>query len=415
VRLWLAALGVICLAGVLTHTGSRNGFLASSRPVYSDYSGLADLPAEGYVSWLGSVPVLHDAESFIRLVALFLGQHGPEQTGFLDRRAGYAYLVALVVPWSGAYAGFLAANVLLWWASAAATFWLVRCRWGDTSLAWATSLLVAAGHGFVFMAGLPMSYVAAYAGMALLLALGERLEVFRAPRWSAWLVLGWGAGVASTIYFTHVPIAIFWWVYGLRRVPWRYLAGATALAFAISFSWEVVGTSLVGLAFLTDNTAQVGEAIGRWLANVEAPWSAMADYFRGSSIRGTLLGAFWYPWWLLAAVGFAASTRADREWALAVGIAGLVPALAILAMLPLPRIAYYMYPAVYVMAAKGALALGHLAARWFTGGAGVGASRPVALAVAAAALAGLCLASNVDLVGFELPNVWFHFSAGSRW
>jgi hypothetical protein len=150
---------VICLAEVLSHSGNRNGFLESSRPLYSSVSGRDLLPADGYVTWIGPVPVLQDAESFVKQGAFFLGQRGPHDTGFLDRRAAYAYLAALLIPWfrweGGTYAAFVALNAFFWWAAAAAMYWLVRRRWGDTPLALGASLLVATGNGMIFMAGLP--------------------------------------------------------------------------------------------------------------------------------------------------------------------------------------------------------------------------------------------------------------------
>ena len=42
VRLWLVALAFLCALELLTHTGARNGFLASSRP---EHSGFDPYPA----------------------------------------------------------------------------------------------------------------------------------------------------------------------------------------------------------------------------------------------------------------------------------------------------------------------------------------------------------------------------------
>ncbi|MDQ3703499.1 MAG: hypothetical protein M3442_21650, partial [Chloroflexota bacterium] len=88
-RPWLLALALLCALQLLSHSGSRNGFLQSSRPLYS-----ADdmLPANGYVSWVGAVPVLHDADGVLTVAAFLLGGRVPENTGILDRRAAYAYL-----------------------------------------------------------------------------------------------------------------------------------------------------------------------------------------------------------------------------------------------------------------------------------------------------------------------------------
>ena len=426
---WLALLALVCAAEVATHAGSRNGFLVSSRPQYS----LNDaLPGEGYVSWAGAVPVLHDADGIFTLVAFWLGERGPADTGILDRRAGYAYLASLAVPWAGEYAGYLVVNWLFWWGAAAAAYWLARRRWSDMSLALVFSFLVATGHGLLFMAGVPMSYLAAYASMLLVLALAERLGAFTArARLGAWLLLGWAAGVASTLYFAHIPIAIFWWVYGARRVAWRYLLAGTAVALAISAAWEVFGRLVVGLGFTTDNSGAIGEAIGAWARHLQTTYVATLTVVRAAPAGGTLLGAFALPWWLLAALGFAASSRDDREWALALGMAGLLPAIVIISLLPMPRAAFYMYPAVYLLAARGALVLGRWGAaglanltRWPPSVAGRGYDtaavearwRRIATGAMVAAVAGaLALVSNVDQLDDHRLNQGFHFSAGGGW
>jgi hypothetical protein len=409
--LWLFVLGVVCAFELLTHAGARNPFLVSSRPV-SSVNEL--LPGDGYVTWVGTVPVLHDSNGILTLTALFLGSRGPEGSGILDRRAAYAYLASLFVPWAGDYTGFLVLNWLFWWAAAAACFWFVRRRWGDTRLAGAASLLVATGNGFIFMAGVPMSYLAAYATFFLVLALSEWLGAFdgRAGL-RGWLLLGWAAGVASTIYFAHIPLLLFWWVYGLRRVAWRHLVAASLVALAISTAWELCGRLAVGLEFTTDNSSAVGASIGAWLSNLRRPPSEVLTYLRGgpvagaAAIRGTLASAFPYPWWALAAVGFAASPARDRSWALAFFMAGLLPAIVILSLIPLPRAAFYMYPAVYLMAARGALWLGDAVSRF--------SARAVGVAVTAAALGVVVLTSNLDLLGDTLLITRFHESMGSAW
>lgn len=413
-RPWLLALALLCAAQLVSHSGSRNGFLESSRPLYS-----ADdtLPANGYVSWVGAVPVLHDADGVLTITAFLLGGRVPENTGILDRRAAYAYLASLTIPWVGAYGGFLLLNLLFWWSAAASAYWIVRRRWRDEPLALATSFLVAAGNGFLFMAGVPMSYLAAYASAMLLLALGEWLQGFSHPRLGAWMVLGWGGGVAATIYFTHFVLLAFWWLYGLRRVPLAYLLVATSLTLGIAALWEAYGTALAGLAFTTDNSGLIGDSLSRWLSHLRAPFPELLTYFRGGPIAGaaatraTLAGAFPPLWWALAAIGLLASDREDREWVLAVALAALLPTLILLSLLPLPRLAYYMFPAMSLMAARGALLLGRIA---HAVAAPFLAPRLTPLAAPATvllALGALALLSNLDLLGFQHLNVQFHFSA----
>jgi hypothetical protein len=412
--LWLAFLALLCVLQTVTHAGSRNGFLESSRPLYSRYGAPDASASEGYVTWVGTVPVLFDSTSFLTLAAMFLGERGPEGSGILDHRAAYAYLASLHVPWAGPYWGFLAVNVAFWWGAAAAMWWLVRRRFGSPPLAYATSFLVATGNGFIFMAGLPMSYLAAYASMALLLALAERLQVFTTGgTLRAWLALGWGGGVAATLYFAHIPAIIFWWIYGLSRVPWRYLATATAVTLAVAASWMLFGKHVVGLGFATDNTSVLDSAILGWVRHLGEPWTAIVTYFRFAPVFRTLLGAFPWPWWPLATAGLLASQRDEREWLMAVIMAGLIPTVVILSLLPLSRASYYMYPAVYVLAARGALVLGRATGRLAAHLAlPAPLHRPAAAAVAALCLAGLAMAGNLDLLGYQHFNARFHFTPG---
>jgi hypothetical protein len=217
---------------------------------------------------------------------------------------------------------------------------------------------------------------------------------------------GWAGGVISTVYFAHVPLLIFWWAYGLRRVPWRCLVAATCVTLGISVAWEIFGRTMVGLEFTTDNSSAIGASLHGWLEGLRRPLSEIAVYVRGGTlrdgpvasviaIRGIVFSAFPYPWWALAGLGFIVSSPQDRSWALAFVMAGLVPAIVILSLLPLPRAAFYMYPAVYVMAARGALRLGRVA-----GGA---------------ALFTLALVSNADLFGVHVFITRFHESMGSSW
>jgi hypothetical protein len=412
-RVWLLVLALLCAAELLTHSGARNGFLISSQPQHSGFDTQA---GDGYATYIGDVPVLLDSEGILKLTAFMAGQRGPEGTGILDRRAGYAYLATMTVPWAGPYAGYLLLNWAFWWAATAAMFWLVRTRWGDDALAMGASFLVATSQGFVFMAGVPMSYLPAYSMLVLLIALAERLGAFTQPRLRTWLLLGWGAGVASTLYFTQYVVLFGWWLYGLRRVPWRYLLAASAVTFGIAIAWELWGGAVGGLGFQTDNSSAVNLAFSGWITRARESWLSLLTHLRASAIRGTLIGAFPYPWWVLAAIGFWRSSRADREWALAIAMGGLIPAILLLSLLPLPRAAFYMYPAMVVLAARGALAIG-AGIRWVAARAAGGApvARYAAIALTALALVAPAAVTNLDLLGQQWMNKNYHYSTVFGW
>jgi hypothetical protein len=248
----------------------------------------------------------------------------------------------------------------------------------------------------------------------LLLALAEWLNVWRPPhRLGPWLLLGWGAGVSSTIYFTHIAVVVFWWVYGLRRVPWRYLLVATAVAFGIGALWELSGHHLSGLKFGAENSGLVSEAVGRWIRQARGSWALLIAFMRSSDAAGTALGAFPAAWWAFVAVGLVVSRRDDREWALAGIMSGLVPMVAMLGLLSLPRVAYFMYPAVYFLAAQGTVWLARATGRRL---AQLRVPRSVArvsgIAVTVAAMALLASIGNADLLGDQHWNAQFHYALG---
>jgi hypothetical protein len=173
------------------------------------------------------------------------------------------------------------------------------------------------------------------------------------------------------------------------------------------------------LEFRADNTSVLTDSLTTWAMHLREPWTKVVTYFRTATVFRTLLGAFAWPWWALAAAGFLASRREDREWALAVGMAGLVPAVVLLSLLALSRAAYYMYPAVYLLAARGALALGQgagsLAGKW-AAAPPMGRLRSVVVpAVTLGAFGALALTSNLDLLGYQELNTRFHFPVPARW
>ena len=79
---------------------------------------------------------------------------------------------------------------------------------------------------------------------------------------------------------------------------------------------------------------------------------------------GSSVGAFPYPFWLLAGLGLLVSPRRARIWALAVFVAAVLPAIAFSTRFHLPRLAYFAYPALYLLAGAGIAACG----AWIGGG-----------------------------------------------
>jgi hypothetical protein len=427
---WAGMLLAICLLELLAHSGSRNPFLATSRPA----SGIERWTnADGYATLLDGVLAQGDGLFLLPMLKLFLGEAPPSPSDF-DRRAGHVYLVSLLQRPLGTYWAFAAVNLLAWWLAALAIWWLGRQRWPNSRVPWIASLLAATGQGFIFMAGAPQAHVPAFAAFALVLALCDRLHLWEpGSRLSDWMRAGWAIGVAGLIYLVHLPCLLFLWLYGARRAQWLGLLAASVTALAIILGWQLYASVLLGLRFAGGNNDLSAEALAGWWRFARAGPVAVIDQLHQGSLRGLFVAAFYYPWWLLALLGFVGSSRESREWALAVVVAGALPAMAFTTRFQLPRLAYFLYPAVYLLAARGIEVLASAAQR-LTASPVIPArpppaipavpavpvrpaTRPAAptLIVLALLVALLVALANADLSGVQQLNLWFHYSQGNLW
>ena len=130
----------------------------------------------------------------------------------------------------------------------------------------------------------------------------------------------------------------------------------------------------------------------------------MVGQLSASSIRGLFGGAYWYPWWVLAIAGWWASEAENRRWTLAVLVAVALPAIAFTTRFNLPRVAYFTFPAVYLLCGAGLSAALRVAP-----------TRTAGWAVVALAIVGFVALSNADLVGLQQLYLWFHYSQGNKW
>jgi hypothetical protein len=395
----------ICLAQLVTHAGERNGFLASSRPE----SGVeAWTAADGYATLLDGNLAQGDGLFLLPMLRTFLDE-GPPGSGEYDRRAGHTYLVALLQRPLGTYWGFAGLNLLAWWGAALGVWWLGARYWPGTAVPWVAGLFVATGQGFVFMGTAPQPHAVAFGAFVLLVVLAEALGLWRRyPQTVDGVKLGWATGAMGLIYFVHIPALLFFWLHGLASGPGRIraLLAATGVAVLLLLAWQAYGSALLGLSFAGGNNDYAGEAIRGWLAIARRGPAAVLDQLHTGSLRGIFVGAFPYPFWILAAIGLATSSREARGWALALFVAAALPAIAFSTRFQLPRLAYFAYPAVYLLAAAGLAALA----------AGLGGkSRGRRLLAAGVALLLIGAMTNLDLAGWQRLNVWFHYGQGNGW
>ncbi len=400
---WAALLLAICVVELLLHEGERNPFVATSRPE----SGVVDWTvADGYATLLDGHIAQGDGLFLLPMLGLFLGDRPPEPSEF-DRRAGHVFLVSLLARPVGAYWAFAVVNLLSWWAASLSVWWLARRRWPGSPVPWIAGLLTATGQGFIFMSTAPQAHAAAFAAFALVLALADRLRLWRREAGlSAWLRLGWAAGAAGLIYLVYLPCLLFFWLYGVARGRLAGLVLATAATLGIVVTWERLAAALLGLSFSGGNNDLAGEALGGWVNLARASAAHVVGQLHHSSVRGLMVGAFYYPWWVLAAFGLAVSTRDARRWGLAVMLATALPAVAFTTRFNLPRVAYFMYPALYPLAAAGIVWLAGQVCRRSPAGRWV---------VVVALTGGLVALTNLDVVGLQHLALWFHHSKGREW
>ena len=397
---WPVALLLVCGIELALHHSERSPFVATSRP---DAGVEAWTTGDGYALLLDGHVAQGDGLFLLPMLELFLGDKPPSPSEF-DRRAGHVYLVSLLASPLGAYWGFAGLNLLCWWAASWAVWWLGERRWPGTPVSWIASLLTATGHGFIFMATAPQAHAPAFASFALLLALADRLSVTTGGTLRAWARIGWAVGAAGLVYLVHLPALLVVWLAGLRHARLAGLALCGALALAIVLAWELVGGRLLGLSFSGGNNNLAGEALRGWLGLARGGASHLVGQLHASSLRGLFGGAFWYPWWALAVAGWWVSSTENRRWTLAIVVAAALPAIAFTTRFNLPRVAYFMFPAIYLLcgAGIGALTRGSL-------------PRSLGVAAAIALIALLVALSNADVIGLQQLYLWFHYSQGNKW
>ena len=343
------------------------------------------------------------------MLRAFLDEGAPGPSEY-DRRAGHTYLVALLQRPLGTYWGFAALNLLAWWGAALGVWWLGRRYWPGTLVPWIGSLFVATGGGFVFMGAAPQPHAVAFGAFVLLLVLAESLAVWESrPAPAAGIKLGWATGAAGLIYFVHVPALLTYWLYGLagRPRPTAPAAGRPPPSPSpCSSSGRATRARLLNLTFAGGNNEYAGEAVRGWLALAARGPEALLSQLHGGSLRRPLRRRLPLPLLGPGPPGSAALPGRSRVWALAVLVAATLPAIAFTTRFQLPRLAYFAYPAVYLLAAAGVAAL----ASWLGG-----RSRPRRLLVAAGAVLVVAALANADLAGSQRFNVWFHYGLGSSW
>ena len=360
-------LALVVAVEILAHAGPRSPHITGLQPTSSPRSVSAH--AEGYINFLGDVPVYMEASNQVQLATVFSGEaaSGQGAGGPVDDRVGYAYLLALAASVLGYYPAGLLINGLFWWLASTAVWSIGRTFFGDGPRASAAALLTATSQGLTYWSATPMPYLVGLAWFAILLALAAR---WRIAGWSGAavkhrLAFGWLVGVTGLFYV--VPQVALGWMgmFVLRRTAWWGVLFAAAMAVALSRLWEVFG-KIGELPFDPRINAAMGyigfqPTLANWLEFWEkVPQPLLTDLSRYQLIGG-LVGGFYYPLLLAGLVGIIVARPRRQQWYAAVLAAGLgagVVASQITTAPFTPRYIYWVYPALYLAAAEGVWFLG---------------------------------------------------------
>jgi hypothetical protein len=355
----------------------------------------------GWTGVVDGVPVNKDSVQFASLAGFFRDEPAvpvPTEDNVYVRFAGYSLVGSILAPVFGAYASFVLINVVFWVAATLATYLLALRFTGDRAIGWLATLLVATAPAFEALAGQALPYVASYSLFVLSLLLFDRARLFeRDTPYSTALACGLVSGLGFLFYDLYM-LPAFVVVYGLlRRMPLRTMAVVLVAMAVPRLSWSLYWQA-AHLASYSHNETHPIEALTAWFDTARAGEGiARIKSYLFLAAHGALnIGAVFLFWPLLLALGELWFRRRSAEalWFVAVAVAGFAPALFMLSTWPhIPRWYAYGFPAIYILAAAGAVRLGRR----------VGAQHWLAVAVAVLLVVPAIVLSNLDVLGATRP------------
>jgi hypothetical protein len=372
----------------------------------------------GWTGLVSGVPVNKDSVQFASLAGFFRDEPAvpvPLEDNVYTRFAGYPLVGSVLAPLVGTYASFVLVNVLFWVAAALATYLLAIRLTGSLVTASLAALLVSTAPAFAALAGQALPYVASYSLFVLAILFFERVRLFaRGTPAQVALACGVAGGIGFLFYDLYM-LPAFVVVYGvLRRTPLRNLALVLVAMLLPRLVWSLYWQA-AQLASYAHNEQHPAEALAAWFdpARTGAGLSMIKGY-GVLGVHGLLnIGAaflFWPIGLALVELGVLLRRRApEATWYLAVAIAGFAPALFMLSTWPhIPRWYAYGFPAVYILAAAGAVRIARLVARRIAVARAeetqqIQRSRALQVGLAALIVLPAVVLANLDAVGATKP------------
>jgi hypothetical protein len=332
----------------------------------------------------------------------------PDRSTSVMRRMLTFYVSSQFSCFFNPYYVFIFLNSGLWLGAAMAGFGLMR-RIGEMGAATMFSLLIATGSGFIYFANQPLSYVAGYAAVVILIYLFEVLLIERGNGKSALLFgLLYGLGLLVS---DLLPLALLFPVYcvarkgPMRRAILAVVGGIGVFAITLAFLAYVARVpNLVGNLALMGSSGSLANHFS--LNSVYVLVLEYLNRFSMDLVQGFLILPI-----VAAIVGIMFLRENSRAM---IALAFVLPAMATVAILEisgthfedwqyaaLPRIAYIAYPAVYFLGAIGLVdGSGIIFSRWPR----FGRIAPYLFLIAVIVL------NNLDVWGY--PAIYYHFGAG---
>jgi hypothetical protein len=396
----LALALVVCSLETGLRLGANSPDTRFTLPQYS-LGYLWDTPL-GWTGVIDGTPVNKDSVQFASLAAFFRDAPAvpvPPEDNVYVRFAGYALVGSLMAPILGAYASFVVVNVLFWVAAVLATYVLAWRLLRDRLAAALAALLVATAPAFEALSGQALPYVASYSLFVLGLLLFDQVKLFeRDTTWQTAAAAGLASGVGFLFYDLYM-LPAFVVAYGVfRRMPPRnlvvVLAGMAVPRLAWSAYWQAAQ-----LASYSHNETHPLEALLAWFdpSRIGDGFVAKIKGYTFLVAHGALNIVSVFLFWPLLPAAWELWLRrrsAEALWFVAVIVAGFAPALFMLSTWPhIPRWYAYGFPAIYILAAAGAVRFGRLIPR----------GQRLAVALAVILLLPAVLLANLDVVGTTRP------------
>jgi hypothetical protein len=349
----------VFLGLIILETYLQNGLLSPYTTNY--YFTRATSPSPWYHLYMfsnGTGAVNGDAGVFQGSASYLTG--APNPSSMLIRRIFPTYIAvqfgALLNPW---YV-WLTLNIFGWFVAASCMYAFWR-KFVSDRIAIASGFMTAAGSGFVLFVATPSFYLWGFAMVAFVAYLGVRLMDENKRQFGDYALVSAGLSIALLTYDLYLLIPLLLviaHVTGQRLLP---IVVASCVSVGYFIAYLELFTRVLGQPVDPANSGQLGDAFSAIYENLRIQnsewWYASIVDISGEFVM-RLEAAFLFPVATLALIGLFARTSRPLRAICGTIVGGVYLQYAILALgnsqlADLPRLYFFAYPAIFVLAALG--------------------------------------------------------------